>query len=65
MVFSVTEGFLNLSVQDLPHNGTSQINEANKAKVVNHMFNFHQAEKLERLSAADCVNAYAQNYQSA
>jgi hypothetical protein len=65
MVFSVTEGFLNPSVQDAPRNGTSHINEASKAKVVNHMFHLHQAEKLERLSAADCVNAYAQNYQSA
>ena len=62
MVFSVTEGFLNASVQEVPRNGTGQVNAANKAKVANHMFNLHQADTLERPSVTNCVNACAQKY---
>lgn len=62
MIFSVSEAFVDGSAHNFTRNDISRDDEFN---VINHMFDLHQAGKLERLSSTDCVKAYAQNYQSA
>lgn len=62
MIFSVSEGFVDTTTESFERN---DITRASQINVINRMFNSAKAGNLERLSKSDCVNAYAQNYQSA
>ncbi|KAF3037237.1 hypothetical protein E8E12_005872 [Didymella heteroderae] len=62
MIFSVTEEFVDRSVNNFTRIDITRNDEIN---VINHMFNLAQAGGLQRLNKSDCVNAYAQTYQSA
>lgn len=62
MIFSVNEGFVDTATTVFARNDIVRDDEIN---VITRMFDFAKAGKLERLSKTECVNAYAQNYQSA
>ena len=62
MIFSVSQAFADLSANNFTRNDITRDDQQN---VINRMFDFSKADKLERLSNSECVNAYAQNYQSA
>lgn len=62
MIFSVTEEFVDQSTTNFTRHDISSNDEIN---VINHMFSLAQKGSLQRLSKTDCVNAYAQTYQSA
>jgi len=62
MIFSVTEGFVDQSKSNFTRHDITRNDEIN---VINHMSSLAQAGSLQRLSKSDCVNSYAQTYQSA
>lgn len=61
MIFSVSDKF----VEPAANFTGIDITRDDATNVINHMFALAQAKRLERLSKSDCINAYAQNYQSA
>jgi hypothetical protein len=62
MIFSVTEEFVDQSTDNFTRHDITRNDEIN---VINHMFDLAHAGGLQRLSKSDCINAYAQTYQSA
>lgn len=62
MIFSVSENFVDRSVNNFT---AIDITRDDATNVMNHMFELAQAGSLQHLNKSDCVNAYAQNYQSA
>lgn len=62
MIFSVSDGFVDTTTKNFTRDDITPNDQIN---VINRMFDLAQGGKLERLSTNQCVNAYAQNYQSA
>ena len=61
MVFSVNEKFVDMTSENFTRH---DIKENDKINVINRMFSFAKEGSLDRLSKSECLDAYAQNYQS-